>query len=304
MSIISHSPDWIWKSWNETDSAFETARVIIAGARGIPYYDGGRDLNVSTNGLKKDRVLKTFLPALLLLLVAALCASGPALSATTADADALYELGGMDNYREAITLYEARLAETPGDFALNWKCARACREYSESAKKLAVENWKKLCAEFGRKGMGYAAKAREIDPDHPAGHYYYGLNVGIYSDGTGILTALKEGLKDKTQSSFEKVYVLEKMYEEAGSILALGRFWAVLPWPLADKKKSLAYYREYQQTPFFRSQDEGRIYLAELLISMGGKKNKAEAAHLLETAIQTDDAYFKAYARRLLDKLK
>ncbi|WP_319525293.1 hypothetical protein [uncultured Desulfosarcina sp.] len=223
---------------------------------------------------------------------------------TVAEADALHEQGGLDNFGKTIAIYEQLLEAAPGDFDLNWKCARAYREYGEMAKKQEIEGWKEICKEYGKKGMQYAAKAREINPDHPAGHYYYGLSVGIYSDGTGILTALKEGLKDKTQSSFEKAYELDKMYEDAGSILALGRFWAVLPWPLANKKKSLAYYREYQKTPYFQQRDEGKIYLAELLIDNGGKDNKAEAKQILEQAVQTDDAYFKAWAERLMTKVK
>ena len=42
-----------------------------------------------------------------------------------------------------------------------------------------------------------------------------GISSCTFVAGTGILTALKEGLKDKTQSSFEKAYELDRMYEEA-----------------------------------------------------------------------------------------
>ncbi len=69
-----------------------------------------------------------------------------------------------------------------------------------------------------------------------------------------IFTALKEGLKDKTQTSFETAYGIDKNFNKGGPILSLGRFWAVLPWPLKDKKKSLEYYREFQTTPFFTIQ--------------------------------------------------
>ncbi|MCB2149460.1 MAG: hypothetical protein KQI81_23470 [Deltaproteobacteria bacterium] len=237
------------------------------------------------------------LPALLL-------APFSASAGTLTEADALYDQGGMENYQKAIAIYEALLQTAPNDFDLNWKCARAYREYGETAKKIKVDGWEKICAQYGKKGMQYGAKAIDLNPASPAGHYYYGLSVGIYSDGTGILTALKEGLKDKTQTSFEKAYELDKMYEDAGSILALGRFWAVLPWPLYNKKKSLAYYREYQQTPYFQQRDEGKVYLAELLISMGGKDNKAEARQILELAIQTHDPYFKDWAGRLMEKVQ
>jgi len=50
--------------------------------------------------------------------------------------------------------------------------------------------------------------------------------------------------------------------------------------------------------------NEGRIYLSELLLSMGGKANQAEAKQLLEQALQTADPYFKDWAQRLLAKLK
>ena len=240
----------------------------------------------------------------MLMVIVVLLVAAPSPASNVSDADALYEKGGLLNYQKAIGIYETLLQSNPNDFDLNWKCARACREYGETAKKKQVDGWKEICARYGKMGMEYAARARELNPDHPAGHYFYGLSVGIYSDGTGILTALKEGLKEKTQSSFEKACELDKMYEDAGAILALGRFWAVLPWPLASKKKSLAYYRQYQQTPYFQQGDEGKIYLAELLISMGGRDKKAEARQILEQAALTDDPYFRDWALKLMGKLK
>ncbi|MFC1895776.1 hypothetical protein ACFL0Q_03815 [Thermodesulfobacteriota bacterium] len=219
------------------------------------------------------------------------------------EADALYEKGGMENYRNAIVLYRKALATVPNDYETNWKCARAFREYGNAAKKRGVEGWEKICAEYGKEGMGYALKALEIEADKVDGHYYYGLNVGIYSDGVSILTALREGLKNKTQSSFEKAYELDKMYDEAGPILSLGRFWAVLPWPLKKKEKSLEYYREYQATAYFAQKPDGEVYFAELLIDMGGERNREEAKAMLELAAQSEDKYFSDWATRLLESL-
>jgi tetratricopeptide (TPR) repeat protein len=216
-----------------------------------------------------------------------------------AEADKLFEQGGLDNYQKAIELYEKALAQNPDDYEANWKCARAYREYGDLAKKKKVEGWEDICAKYGKAGMQYAQKAIEIEPGKPDGHYYYGLSVGIYSDGVSILTALSEGLKDKTQSSFEKTYEIDKMYKQAGPMLSLGRFWAVLPWPLRDREKSLAYYREYEQTEFFADNTEAQLFIAELLIQMGGKENKAEAGKYLEKALQSDDPYFRDWAREL-----
>jgi len=215
-------------------------------------------------------------------------------------ADALYDQGGLENIKKSIDLYLAAVEKNPGDYETNWKCARAHRDYGNQAKRKKIAGWQEICAEYGKKGMAYAKKAIDISPDKPDAHYYYGISVGIYSDGVSILTALREGLKDKTQSSFEKAYQLDRMYNEAGPILSLGRFWAVLPWPLKDKKDSLKYYREYQQTSYFADSDEAHIYIAELLLDIGGRDNEAEAKKLLEKAAGAEDPYFSDWAKRLL----
>lgn len=222
---------------------------------------------------------------------------------SVAEADKLYDRGGLANFKQAIELYKKALTENPDNYELNWKCARAYREYGDTAKTEKADGWKKICAKYGKSGMQYAQKAVELEPDKPDGHYYYGLNVGIYSDGVSIFTALSEGLKNKTQNSFEKTYNLDKMYKEAGPMIALGRFWQVLPWPMRDRKKSLRYYREHQGTKYFADNIEIHVYLGELLIQIGGEKNKSEAKGYLEKAAKSDDAYYKERARELLKKL-
>ena len=221
-----------------------------------------------------------------------------------AEADKIFDQGGIENYKKSIDLYIKAVEQQPDDYEANWKCARAYREYADKAKKAGVEGWEDICAQYGKIGMQYAKKAIELKPERPDGHYYYGLNVGIYSDGVSILTALSEGLKDKTQQSFEKTYAINKMYKDGGPMLSLGRFWAVLPWPLRDRKKALTYYREYQQTPYFATNTEAQLFVAELLIQMDGKENKAEAQGYLEKGLQSDDPYFRNWAERLQAELK
>ena len=86
-------------------------------------------------------------------------------------------------------------------------------------------------------------------------------------------------------------------------MLSLGRFWAVLPWPMRDRDKSLQYYREYQATEYFADNLDAHFYIGELLYQIGGKENKAEAKGLLEKAAQSEDPYFRDQAQELLKKL-
>ena len=221
-----------------------------------------------------------------------------------AEADKIFDRGGLENYKKSIDLYVKAVAKDSGDYEAAWKCARAHREYADQAKKKGVEGWKDICAQYGKAGMQYAQKAIELKPQRPDGHYYYGLNVGIYSDGVSILTALSEGLKGKTQEAFEKTYEINKMYKEGGPMLSLGRFWAVLPWPLRDRKKSISYYREYQDTNFFATNTEAQLFVAELLIQMGGDQNKTEAKGYVQQGLNSDDPYFRDWAKQLQTKLK
>jgi hypothetical protein len=219
-------------------------------------------------------------------------------------ADALIEKGGLDNCKQGLDICLKEVEKNPNDYRANWMAARACREYGNETKKAEGPGWEAVCKEYGKKGMGYAEKAIALDPKKPDGHYWYGASVGIYSDGVSILTALKEGLKDKTQTSFETAYQLDKMYKKGGPIIALGRFWQVLPWPLNDKDKSMEYYREFQQTKFYKHPDtvEFNVYFAELL--MESSKTKEEAKTLLEEVPKiSDDKYWNKKAKALLAEM-
>jgi tetratricopeptide (TPR) repeat protein len=221
-------------------------------------------------------------------------------------ADALLEAESVENCKKALDMCLGVIDKHANDYRANWITAKAFREYANEVKKTERAGWEEICKVNGKKGMAYAEKAMALEPDRPEGYYWYGMNVGSYSDGVSILTALREGLKNKTQDSFETAYKLDKTYDKSGPVIALGRFWQVLPWPLRDRDKSLEYYREYQKMGFYNDPEtvEGRIYLAELLIDMGGRKNKAEAKQLLNEALDiSQDRYWRKQAKAHLANL-
>jgi hypothetical protein len=216
----------------------------------------------------------------------------------------LIEMEGLDNYKKALDLCMAAVKAEPNNFQANWMAAKACRKYGMDAQELNLADWKDTCKLYGKKGMAYAEKAIELNPKKADGYYWYGMNVGIYADSVSIITALKEGLKDKTQNNFETAYKIDKKYDRAGPIAALGRFWYVLPWPLNDEDKSLEYYREYMQTPFFAIPKTAQVnvHIAELLMESGSTKN--EAKNLLEQVpTLTKNKYWNDKAKALLDDM-
>ncbi|MCF8028953.1 MAG: hypothetical protein K9K81_11355 [Desulfobacteraceae bacterium] len=222
------------------------------------------------------------------------------------DAEAFFARGELEDFKRVVEIYEQVLEEDPDNFEFNWKCARACRYYGDLAQKRQVDGWKDICAEYGKKGMKYAARARELQPDKPNGYYYYGLCVGTYSDGVGLITALKEGLKNKTQENLKKAYEIDKDFENGGPIVALGRFWQVVPWPYNDKDRALELYREFQKTEYFKTAHgvAAHVYMAEILMDKWGSEPKQEARELLEEAISlTDNPYWEKKARQMLNEL-
>jgi hypothetical protein len=220
------------------------------------------------------------------------------------EADQARDQGGLNNYKKALGLYLTALKSSPGSYELHWKTARAFHDYAEEAQDSDIEGWKEICAEYGRLGMEEAQKAIAINGGKVEGYYYYGLNIGVYADGITKFTALAKGLKAKTQHCFEMAYTIDKMFDRGGPILALARFWAVLPWPLKDKKKALTYYRDYQRTPYFSKKADAQVYFAELLLSLGKDENRAEAITFLKMAAQSDNKVFSERAKQLLLKLK
>ena len=232
----------------------------------------------------------------------AFCAEEPA--GSMEKANELVETREMESIQQAIGIYETILEKEPDNFTALWQYARACPEYAVQAQHQGVDGWKDICAEYGKKGMQYAQKAMELKPEKVQGYYFYGLSVGVYSDGVGLITALKEGLKDKTQNNLERAYEIDKTFNHGGPILALGRFWQKVPWPYHDEDKALKFYRELQNTPHFGKETQSYIWLAEILADKWGKEPKKEARQLLEKAVaQATDPYWKEKAEEQLEDL-
>ena len=134
----------------------------------------------------------------------------------------------------------------PRDYAANWMAAKAWRSYGDEAVSQKVADWKAIAKAAGKEGMKYGEIATELNPSGIEGWYYYGLSVGTYADGVSIVTAITQGLKGKTQKGFEMAYATNKRFDNGGPILALGRFWQVLPGIAGrDVKKAEQLFTEY-----------------------------------------------------------
>lgn len=147
-----------------------------------------------------------------------------------------------EQFESAVKLASA----APQDYVLNWEAARAARKYGDYMVVEEVPGWKDTARNAVKEGMKYGEVAFKLNPTGIEGWYWYGLCVGTYSDCVSIIKALAEGLKGKTQMSFENAYKFDKLYDNGGPMLSLGRFWQVLPGIAGqDRKKAEQLFNEY-----------------------------------------------------------
>lgn len=239
--------------------------------------------------------------ALSLVATALLLASSASAGEAYDKAKALLEQYTRQSLESSLPLFDRAVQEAPADYEVLWRAAMAHREFANMSKEQELKGWKERSATEGKRAMELAARAIAVDGKRVEGHFWYGCAVGTYADGVSILTALREGLKDKTQQAFEKSYAIDKQYHEAGPVLAMGRFWSALPWPLKDNQKALVYLDEFQK--YYPHKAEGQLYLGECLADLGGDANKARARSLLEKASQAREPYYRNRAKALLASL-
>jgi len=123
--------------------------------------------------------------------------------------------------------------------------------------------------EMGLEGMHYAKKAVELNPRGVEGHYYYTLTLGQYSIGISIIKALAKGLGPQYEEHIEKALEIDRNYDNAGPLRAIGRYWYKVPWPKRNLEKSIHYLKEAVVTAPINAR--GHVYLAESYLKAGEK---------------------------------
>ena len=208
-----------------------------------------------------------------------------------------------DRAPKIISLYESVLELDPDNYEALWKIARSYFIIGDALPE--TEEFKNRHKECGEKGMSYAQRALSINPDGIEGHYYYGLSIAQYSIGISIVKALIKGLGPEYEKHIGKAIEINKLYDYAGPIRAMGRYWFKLPWPKRDIDKSIGYLSEAADAAPLSIR--GRVYLAESCLK-GGKKGCAQEQ--LTVALETepdlklefDVMRWKARAEELLNK--
>lgn len=230
-----------------------------------------------------------------------LCLAGAALAATTAEliaqGDALYaQRADLAKAKEAAGLYKQAITADPKSEEAAWKLSRT--EYWVGSH---VPNDEKL-AVF-QSGVDAAKQAIAINPKSLPGHYWLGVNYGVYGSAKGIMESLS--LVDPIKKEMATVIELDPNYEAGGPYRVLGRLYFKLPGLFGgDNEKAI----ENLKTAIKKGPHRylNHIYLAEVLIDedQGHEANqqlRAVIAGPTEPGYEPEDAEWKAQAKRMLE---
>jgi len=132
-------------------------------------------------------------------------------------------------------------------------------------------------ASFGKRGWELAEKAVEIRPNDVRARYYAGTGIGLYSEGVGILTALRQGLEGKFRDHVQAALKLNKDFLDGAPQVLWGRYFFKLPWPKRDVAESIKVLRACVQD--HPTDLRAKLYLADALLSEG---QKSEAKKLVD----------------------
>lgn len=218
-----------------------------------------------------------------------------------------YRSSGLDLMKESLDLCLACMQEKATDYEILWRCSRAAHQYAETARNIVAEDWKTICKEWGKKGMEIAEKAQEIEPERVEGYFWQAACIGVYSDGTGVMTAVKEGFYKKSKTAIMKAYELDRSYNDYDPVFANAMFYITPPFPMKNKKKALEYYREFEESttwtvrPYIR-----RLYGANLLAEVKAEGYREEAKALLDYVLKAPhlQKYYRDWADELGTRLK
>ncbi len=172
----------------------------------------------------------------------------------------------------AMAAYKRVLEIDKDNYEACWKIARSYFFLGDGLPE--TDEMKDRHREMGEQGMPYGKKALALNPGGIEGHYYYALCIAEYSIGISIVKALAKGLGPEYEKHVGKALELDRQYDSAGPLRAMGRYWYKLPWPKRDIKKSVHYLKEAAEAAPFSIR--GRVYLAESYLK-GGDKEPAQA---------------------------
>lgn len=215
--------------------------------------------------------IKALFAAALLVLPALALAQTPAPAGSTLieESDALYiERADLAKAKEALAKLEQALAANEDSYSAYWRMARL--EYwigdhtpGNDAKKPIFQ-----------KGIEAAKKAIELGPDKADGHFWLGVNYGVYGEAKGVLKSL--ALVKPIKAEMNRVLAIDPTYDRGGADRVLGRVYHEVPGIAGgSEKKSLEHL--LKAVEYGPRVGLNLLYIADTYLSLGRVEDARKA---------------------------
>jgi hypothetical protein len=175
----------------------------------------------------------------------------------------------------AIATGTAAFAAYPSSYEIAWRLARLCWRQGDLRTDTAQRRERYDTA------RRYAETASTLDPSRVEGHCYFALTTGDYGGTISPIAAAIERVAATFEREIRRAYAIDRDFDHGSPMLALGRYYFALPWPLRDLGQSRRYLEELTQ----RQPDVllGRLYLADTAHALGDNAAaRAELQYVLD----------------------
>jgi tetratricopeptide (TPR) repeat protein len=239
------------------------------------------------------------LPLAAVSLAAVLCAA-PAIAATEGDADALFaRRSDLDAAVRAAKIWKGRLDESPTDYEVACKLARARFYIGERSPR------RERASEY-KQGVEAARVAIGIDSSRPDGHFWLGTNLGALATVSSRLGALRHC--SQIREAFEAALARDPAFGRGAAFCALGKYYGAVPGIFGgDEGNSEELLRRCLEVD--PGSTVGHYYLGQTLVA---QDRTGEAIAALRAAIDApldpdyvpEQRLWKQRAERLLAKVE
>ena len=225
-------------------------------------------------------------------------AHAPAQAVALEDPDALYQQrADPAKARQAVDIWNARLAADPRDFESAWKLARGFYFLGTQGPATARRDALERGTEAGR-------RASMIDPSRPEGYFWMAANMGTLAESYGLRQGIK--YRGAIKDALETVLRIDPAFQKGSADRALGRWYFKVPGLFGGSKKLSEEHLRTSLT--YDSNDTASHYfLAETLFAMNRDADAREELQRVMAAPfdpewAAEDRDFKQKAEGLLTR--
>lgn len=192
-----------------------------------------------------------------------------------AESDALYDQrADLAKAKEAMAKLEEALAAKEDAYSAYWRLARLSYWIGDHA---AGNDAKKP---IFSKGIEYAKKAIALGPDKADGHFWLGVNYGVYGEAKGKLKSLS--LVKPIKEEMRRVLEIDPAYDRGGADRVLGRVYHEVPGIAGgSEKKSLEHL--LKAVEYGPRVGLNLLYLADTYLSLDRVEDARKALETIVT---------------------